>query len=320
MSEETTQARKKGNGPFIAIIFILFIALAAMSYLWSVKNGQLNDAQNENKKLKADMKAMNEMLSGYVGDMSNDLQKDFMAMLRTYDELKANGTPEQNKEIEEQQAEIQRLMAEVERGKLNGYQLMKVRAENEELRKIMRGYVVEIDQLRTENMGLTNELDSTNTVLTNTQDERDNLATQVDEYSAKVKEGQKMSAYGFSSVGLRQKLNNTMTETTRAKNVVQIKSSFTIGANPITDPGKKDVYLQVIDPAGKTLQGSSGNILQTDKGKVPFSDKKQIDYKNQSVDMAIFYSLRGTELTKGNYKVRIYCQGQLIGSDSFTLK
>jgi hypothetical protein len=36
--------------------------------------------------------------------------------------------------------------------------------------------------------------------------------------------------------------------------------------------------------------------------------------------MAIFYSQESQEFTKGTYKVKIYCDGQLIGTDSFTLK
>ena len=116
------------------------------------------------------------------------------------------------------------------------------------------------------------------------------------------------------------KLNNTTEESNKAKNIVQIKSAFTISENPITPAGNKTVYLQVITPEGKTLQSSSGNIVSVDGGSIPYSDKKEIDYNNQRIDMAIYYRLNGEELTKGNYKVKIYCQGQLIGSDSFTLK
>jgi hypothetical protein len=36
--------------------------------------------------------------------------------------------------------------------------------------------------------------------------------------------------------------------------------------------------------------------------------------------MAIYYDLRGEEAPKGNYSVKIYCEGQLVGKDSFTLK
>jgi hypothetical protein len=136
----------------------------------------------------------------------------------------------------------------------------------------------------------------------------------------KVKKGSKLQAYSFSSGGLKMKLNNSMTPSDRARNVVQIQSSFTISENPIAPSGKKTVYLQIVDPDGKILQSSSGNFVAMESGQVAFSDYKDIDYQNQRIDVAIYYKLGGIEASKGNYKVNIFCQGQLIGKDSFTLK
>ena len=129
-----------------------------------------------------------------------------------------------------------------------------------------------------------------------------------------------MQAFGFGSVGLKMKLNNTTEVTKNARSVVQIKSSFTISENPITPSGKKIVYMQVINPDGKTMQTKSSNTVQTDLGNIAYSDKKEIDYQNERIDLAIYYDLKGEEALKGNYKVKIYCEGNLIGTDSFTLK
>jgi hypothetical protein len=135
-----------------------------------------------------------------------------------------------------------------------------------------------------------------------------------------VKKGSKLQAFGISSTGLKMKLNNTTEETNKARNCVQIRSSFTISENPITSPGNKIVYLQVINPDGKTIQSKSSNTLSTDQGSIAYSDKKEIDYQNQRIDMSIYYDMQNEEAIKGNYKVKIYCDGQLIGTDSFTLK
>ena len=45
-----------------------------------------------------------------------------------------------------------------------------------------------------------------------------------------------------------------------------------------------------------------------------------IDYQNKSLDISIYYDIREEPLSKGNYKVNIYCNESLIGSDSFTFK
>lgn len=290
-----------------------------MAYLWSSKNSQLNTCMNENKQLNADMQGMNEMMSGYLGEMSNDMKKDFKQMLNAYDAL-LDKDASMSDSINSQKEKITELMNQVENGKMTAHQLFLAKKEIETMRKIMRGYIYQIDSLNTLNLTLRSDLETTQTELSGTKAERDEYRTQAEQSAEQVKKGSKLTAYGFETVGLKEKLNSTMDETDRAKNVVQIRSSFTIGKNPITPAGKKSVYLQVIDPSGKTLQHSSASVLDTDNGQVPFSDKKEIDYQNESIDMSIYFSLRNIQLNKGNYKVNIYCQGQLIGSDSFTLK
>lgn len=316
---ELENPQKKSNGAFVAIIIILLLALAAMAYLWSSKNSDLNQCMTDNATLNAEMDGMNEMMSGYVGDMSNDLKTDFKEMLKTYDALILKDKSKADS-LNKQKEEIALLLEKVEKGNMNGRQLFAARKEIETMKRIMRGYIVQIDSLNTLNYRLTSDLETTSNKLTQTQGERDQYKTEAETSAEQVKKGSKLQAYNFNSGGLKMKLNNTTEESNKAKSVVQIKSAFTISENPIAPAGNKTVYLQVITPEGKTLQSSSGNIISTDAGSIPYSDKKDIDYQNERIDMAIYYRLNGEELTKGNYKVKIYCQGQLIGSDSFTLK
>lgn len=205
-------------------------------------------------------------------------------------------------------------------GRLDGRTILQLKKENETLRKIMRGYVVHIDSLNTLNIKLTSDLDKKTTELTTTSTERDSYKQMAEEKDAQVKKGSKLQAYGFRSIALRMKLNNTTEETNKANKAVQIKSSFTIGANPISNAGSKMVYMQVISPDGRTLQAKSSYEIEIDGSNTPYSDRKEIDYKNESIDVSIFYDLKGEEATKGNYKVKIYCDGSLIGTDSFMLK
>lgn len=317
-SNETT-SQKKNNGVFLLIIIALLLGMGYMAYLISNKKGELDVCRSEVDTLNRDIAGMNDMMEGYLGSMSHDLKTDLRNMLDTYQALKEKDASQADK-IGEQEAQIQELLAKVESGKYTAHQLFLMRKENETLRNIMKGYVKQIDSLNTLNLKLTSDLDETTTKLSSTTQERDAYKEDAEQQAEIVKKGSRLTAYGFSSGGLKLKLNNTTTETTKASNCVQIKSSFTIGENSIAEAGKKTVYLQVIAPDGKTLQSRSSNIVETDQGPVPYSDKKDIDYRNQSVDVAIYYNLGGEDAAKGNYKIKIYCQGQVIGSDSFTLK
>ena len=316
---ELQSPKKKSNGGFVAVIILLLLSLGVMAYLWSSKNRQLNQYENDNKLLNTEMRGMNEMMSGYVGGMTNDIKTDFKKMLSTYDALLEKDASQADS-INKQKTEIETLLVRVERGNMTARQLFSARKEVETMKGIMRGYIVQIDSLNTLNLQLTSDLQNTNTQLTETTSERDQYKTEAEVNAAKVKKGSRLQAYNFSSVGLKMKLNNTTTETTKARNVVQIQSSFTLSENPITLPGSKTIYLQVITPEGKTLQSSMSNLIPANGVSVAYSDKKEIDYQNQMIDMAIYYKLNGEELSKGNYKINVYCQGELIGNDSFTLK
>lgn len=314
---------KKNNGGFIAAILLLLLAVGFFAWLWSSKNSQLNECQNQTKELLADQDGMNQMMAGYVDNMSNDLRKDFQNMLETYDALidkdasKADSLNVQKEKIQELMSQMSSLQKS---NKLTASQLVAMRRENETLRGIMKGYVVQIDSLNTLNLNLNTRLDTTTTRLTQTASERDRFKQDAESSAEQVKKGSKLQAFSFLSTGLRMKLNNTTEETNKARNTVQIVSTFTIAKNPITQPGKKSVYMQIIDPSGKTLQSRSSDVVKTDLGTIAYSDKKDIDYNNESVDLSIFYDLKGADASKGNYKVKIYVDGQLAGTDSFTLK
>ncbi len=319
-NEILPEAPKKNNGGFIAAILLLLLGLGVMAYLWSQKNSQLNDCANEVATLRANEDGMNQMMEGYVGNMSNDLRKDFQSMLETYDALIEKDKSKADS-LNMQKEKIQGLMDELSQNKkLSASQLFKLKKENETLRGIMKSYVMQIDSLNTLNLKLESNLQTTKTQLSETTNERDQYKQDAESSAEQVKKGSKLQAFGFSSSGLRMKLNNTTEETNRARNTIQIRSSFTISENPITPPGKKTVFMQIIDPSGKTLQSKSSNVVQTDGGAIAFSDKKDIDYNNERIDLSIFYDLGGADAAKGNYKVKIYIDGQLAGTDSFTLK
>lgn len=318
MSEIENEPPKK-SGALVAIVIILLLLLAVMAYLWQGKNKELDQCSLDNQQLNADMNGMEEMLAEYTGGASTDLKKDFKAMLQTYDALIEKDSTQADS-LRAQMLQIEQLQKEVESGKMSARRLYKAKQEIETMKRIMRGYIVQIDSLNTLNLQLSNDLDLTKRDLTQTSVERDNYKKEAEEKAEQVKKGSKLQAYNFNTVPLKRKLNNTMGETKKANNTVQIKCAFTLSENPITSSGKKKVYLQVVSPDGKTLQQSSSHLVEVEGGQVPYSDFKEIDYRNQRIDMAVYYSLKGEELDKGNYKVNIYCQGQLIGSDNFVLK
>jgi len=318
--QDQKKSNTKSNGALLLILLVLLIALAFMSYSWSNKNKELNECSNFNKELEADMQGMNEMMSGYTGNVGTDLKNDFQNMLNQYDALKVKDSV-QAKNVEEQKQKIKGLLSQLESGKkLTTRQLYSLRKENETLRSIMKGYVKQIDSLNTMNVKLSSDLDTKTQELSSTTSERDQYRQQAEESTELVKKGSRLQALGFNSGALRMKLNNTTEPTNKAKNAVQLKSSFTISANPLTKAGVKKLFMQITSSDGVVLQARENNVVIMEGNTIAYSDRKEIEYTNNNVDVSIYYDLKEGEATKGNYKVKIYCEGEVIGTDSFTLK
>ena len=119
---ELQEPQKKSSGGLVAIIILLLLSLGAMSYLWSSKKSQLNECENDNKILNSDIRGMDEMMSGYVGGVTNDIKTDFKKMLSTYDALLGKDASQADS-INKQKAEIESLLAKVERGNMSARQL-----------------------------------------------------------------------------------------------------------------------------------------------------------------------------------------------------
>jgi DNA repair ATPase RecN len=327
MSEEIKKV--DSSKKIIVVLLIAIIGLiggiAYLSKIYSDKIQELNKALGENTKLKSDLNEVNKSIGSVIDieGRSDDLKTNLTNMLSNYDELiKMDKSKSDSLNLEK--SKIQGLLNQINtlksQGNLTYSKLLKMEKENETLREIMKSYIKEIDQLNQLNKKIQTDLTETSEKLTSTETERDEYKKVAEETSQKVKQGSKLQAYSFTSSGMELKRNNTTKETTKAKETIQIKCLFTIGSNSLANAGKKTVYMQVISPEGKTLQSRSSNVVNVDGTSIPFSEKRDIDYENNSIDVGIYYDMRGEKATKGTYKVRIYCEGNLIGSDSFTLK
>jgi DNA repair ATPase RecN len=327
MSEEIKKIDSSKKVIVVLLIAIIGLigGIAYLSKIYSDKIQEMNKIMGENSKLKSDLNEVNKSIGSVVDieGRSNDLKTNLTKMLSNYDELiKMDKSKADSLNIEK--SKIQGLLNQINtlknQGNLTYSKLLKMERENETLREIMKGYIKEIDQLNQLNKQIQTDLDETSEKLTTTETERDEYKKVAEETSEKVKQGAKLQAYSFTSSGMELKRNNTTKETTKAKETIQIKCLFTVGSNSLASAGKKTVYMQVITPEGKTLQSRSSNIVNVDGTSIPFSEKRDIDYENNNIDVGIYYDMRGEKATKGTYKVRLYCEGNLIGTDSFTLK
>jgi hypothetical protein len=319
--EENKNEPKKRDGLYILLILMLLGLSGALGFIIVNKNKKIEACINEKIILENDLLGLEDMLASYVDAEKGDLKSELRQMLRMYDEALLKNDRNRDS-IEIQKARINELLAELDnQKKKSAREIYLLKKETETLRNIMKDYVRQIDSLFTVNTGLKTELSESRTQLSSVTSERNQLAEKASVLESKVQAGSRLSAYSIVTVGLKYRsIGGALKEHSRAGKIDKIRSCFTVSENSLAKAGPKYIYLQIISPEGRVLTSSSTNVVSINGVNTLYTERKEIDYQNQSVDVCIYYDVNQDELSKGNYVVKIFADGSEIGKDSFTLK
>ncbi|WP_426432210.1 hypothetical protein ACPX19_06460 [Winogradskyella sp. HB-48] len=114
--------------------------------------------------------------------------------------------------------------------------------------------------------------------------------------------------------------NSKKKATLRARRVNAMDVCISLTENPLTEKGKKDIYIQIVSP--------DNNII-ADKGEVFFNDtsliysKKDVvnfDNKNLNICTTVATYKEDRPLKKGTYFINVFHENRKLGSTSIELK
>lgn len=185
------------------------------------------------------------------------------------------------------------------------------------------GYLAEIERLQGINQQLTQDKEALTTEkgrlvedLTTTQS-----AKKVAE--EKVDIGSTLHASNFKIAAVDVKGSGKEKNTSTAKKADKFRISFDLDENMIAPSGNKDLYIIVVDPAGKIIREQglrSGNFTTRRDGDKEFTNKVAVNYV-QGERKNVSFDLQQTEkYVAGNYKVEVYHNGFKIGENKVELK
>lgn len=252
-----------------------------------------------------------------VSDERDKVKAELEDMLAQYNALETtNG--EIKAELEAEKAKIEELLKTIKGKDWSIYQLKK---ETETLRKIMKGFVVQIDSLNTVNKNLRAEKEVVQGELSSEKNKNQTLTKENEGLSNKVTIASYLKTTGLNASGIKVKSDNTGKENDRAKKIDKIRTSFTIMKNEITPPGEKVIYVRILSPDGKVLSEKTDDSNKFDFNGVKglYSCKKQINYQNQEMNVTIDWK-KMDDFSVGEYNIEVYADGVDIGKTKLTLK
>ena len=175
------------------------------------------------------------------------------------------------------------------------------------------------DSLFLVNNDLTIQRDSITGKLIEQTTANDTLLAQNMNLSEKVKIGGALRVNTVTATAMRLRGNGKYAETTKAQKAEAIRVTFRIEGNEIATPGDKTAYIVIQNPSGKVLS-EKGTFTSNDGKQLPYTDTDVVDYKNVDRDVVMFVEKIPQKFVKGNYTVKVYVEGNIVGAAKLELK
>ena len=128
--------------------------------------------------------------------------------------------------------------------------------------------------------------------------------------SAAVKKAKKLNIERFEAFGVIQRRSAKLVLTTRASRVDNLWICYTVPLNPLTEPGEKRYYIQVIDPSLNVI--GSNTPIQFEGQVLKYSYVNTFSYENQTLDICDFSVVEESDFEKGVYTVNIFDKSELV--------
>lgn len=261
-------------------------------------------------------KAMDQLVQQFDLD-KEELADEYNQLSLQYDEYRFSiNNDSLVAKLENEQIKVQRLMEELRTVKsTNATRINELKKELESLKKIMRGYVQQIDSLNRLNQQLTEKNEKITRQYNQASQTVSQLSKDKDELTERVHLASKLDAGNIVVSGINSK--NKATD--QIKKMSQIAINFTINKNITAPTGEKVIYIRIQKPDGDVLVKNRGNVFQYENKEINYSSKRMIEYTGEEMPVSIYWKIEEF-LSPGTYRVDIFADGNMIGSRSFKLE
>lgn len=246
-----------------------------------------------------------------------DLENEYTRFAQQYDELKLTVSNDSlSVLLEQEQIKTQRLLEELRTVKSsNATEIRRLKKELASLRKIMIGYINQIDSLNK----LTNQQKQVIAEVTKKYNDASrqisNLSEEKKNLNKKVTLAAQLDA---TNIWIEPK-NKRDKKAKKIKDVVKFAIGFTIVKNITAETGERTLYINIYKPNNEVLTKNAANTFEYENRTLPYSIKKYIEYNGEEQPITVYWNVE-EYLSAGNYRVDIFADGTLIGSQRFTME
>jgi len=282
----------------IPLIVVILALLGGVAYLFTnlQEQKQVNEDMQELARLdKQEMENEYERFTLQYGEMKTKINNDSII-----------------EQLTQEQMRTQQLLEELKKTKAeDAREITRLKKELATVRAVLRDYVMQIDslnrqneRLRAENTQVKEQLAERNTQIAGLSNEKASL-------SEKVAIAAQLDATNIQLTALKK--NSKPVKKIADCKTMQV--NFTISRNVTAANGNRTVYVRIQNPGGNTLNG--GGTFAYENRNLQYTMKKNIEYTGEETSLSLFWQVTQM-LEAGDYRVSIFCDGNMIGSRTFS--
>ncbi|MCD7900028.1 MAG: hypothetical protein LUH22_09175 [Bacteroides sp.] len=288
---------KKTIGLIVAVS-VLIIAMLGVTYLL------IAEKQN-NRELVQVFEAEKE-----------ELESEYTRFATRYDELQLNLSNDSIANLlAQEQVKVQRLLEELRTVKsTNAAEIRRLKNELGTLRKVMVSYIAQIDSLNQLTEKQQKQIAEVTQKYNVASRQISNLSQEKEQLTKRVNLAAQLDATNIW-VEPKNKRNKTAK---KVKDVTKFNIGFTIVKNITAQTGERTIYVRITKPDNDVLTKDPSHTFTYENRELNYSIKKYIEYNGEEQPIVVYWQVEEF-LYAGDYRVDIFADGTLIGSQKFSL-
>lgn len=282
---------------FGVVVAVLIAVLGIVAYMLNQQKGENALLQELAELNKEEMADQYREFDQQYGELQKQLKNDSLIA-----------------QIEEERRHTQELLEELERTKAtDAAEITRLKKEIATLRKVLQSYIMQVDSLNRINESLAQENNEMKVQVVEANTQINNLKLEAGALKDKVSIAAQLDATNFWA----SPKNKRGKDEKKAKNVKKVAFGFTIVKNVTAENGERVLYARILKP-DNSVMGSKGTFTY-ENTTLDFTEKKYIDYGGEEMAVTMYSDVEEF-IDGGTYKLFIFCDGQMIGQTTFTLK
>ena len=183
-------------------------------------------------------------------------------------------------------------------------------------------YYEELERLRAENIVLRNENDSLRTQVVTMKRNVENVAVENAKMAAKVSRASVLTTSELTVTPLKRQSNSVGKPTSRASATGAFHIEGYLMDNSVVEPGTVTVYAVITSPSNVVLHnGTLEQKFEANGVRTTYTTVRAFEFTGQTRPFDMSWSKDDdVELESGVYTLRLYANGNLIGTTEFKLK